>query len=511
MMAIADNWARPQSGSSEIAQWYYIGRGALTHQDWRTAQDAFTRAVVQLHDSAEWPLLWLSLIGLTTLSWRSENGAVALDHVREAHVLADRLEGIWPHVWSAWLLGHLYASHYQWGDAAACFTSIDHALDDQSEDQQVLRYLAIVASMLCAEGSNDPAMCLEQIFGLARLSLQFGLKRGLPLEALQGLASAPRLAVSPHAPASKQPIGPIEWLRQVLPRLDAGPPAVATRPAQPAARIPQALVSDAGARADASEPDRAYDLRAYCFGRFEFWVGHHLITQWSGAKSKALLKLLLAAFPSMVPATTLMGAIWPGVEEELARQRLHTAISDLRRALRSGRPESSSVIVSQNGSYGLDRQLRIWIDTIAFGQAQRAAAQFEQLGRAPEAQASYREAIMLYRGDFLEEDIYEDWPTDQRERYKNEYLMLLAHLSQHAFASQQYDACVNWGRLMLESDPCREDTHRLLMCCYSRQGQRSTALRQYRQCVDALRRELDAIPEAASEELYRRLQQGLDI
>lgn len=510
-MAIADSWAHPQSGSSEIAQWYYVGRGALTHQDWRTAQDAFTRAVVQLHDSAEWPLLWLSLVGLTTLAWRSGNGGVALDRVREAHVLADRLEGIWPHVWSAWLLGHLYASHYQWADAATCFRSIDHALDDQSEDQQVLRYLAIVASMLCAEAGDDPAMCLEQIFGLARLSLQFGLRRGLPLEALQGLASAPRLAASPHASTSRPMIGPIEWLRHVLPRLDAGPPQQTARPAPQAARTPEPRVSDLSVRGDGAEPERAYDLRAYCFGRFEFWVRHHLITQWSGAKSKALLKLLLTAFPSMVPATALMDAIWPGVEEELARQRLHTAISDLRRALRSGQPEGSSVIVSQNGSYGLDRQLRIWIDTIAFGQAQRAGDQLEQLGRVPEAQASYREAIMLYRGDLFEEDIYEDWPTDQRERYRSEYLMLLAHLSQHAFASQQYDACVSWGRLMLESDPCREDTHRLLMCCYSRLGQRSAALRQYRQCVDALRRELDAIPEAASEELYRRLQQGLEI
>jgi len=49
------------------------------------------------------------------------------------------------------------------------------------------------------------------------------------------------------------------------------------------------------------------------------------------------------------------------------------------------------------------------------------------------------------------------------------------------------------------------------MRCYSRQGQRSQALRQYLQCVRALRESHEALPSAETDDLYRALQQGKEI
>jgi DNA-binding SARP family transcriptional activator len=107
--------------------------------------------------------------------------------------------------------------------------------------------------------------------------------------------------------------------------------------------------------------------------------------------------------------------------------------------------------------------------------------------------------------------VYEDWPIEQRERLKSEYLTLLTRLCMGAFRDGDYVACLSWGHRMVECDSCREDAHRLLMRCYSRLGQRTMALRQHRLCADALRRELDAIPEAETEEIFRRLQQGQEL
>jgi DNA-binding SARP family transcriptional activator len=39
---------------------------------------------------------------------------------------------------------------------------------------------------------------------------------------------------------------------------------------------------------------------------------------------------------------------------------------------------------------------------------------------------------------------------------------------------------------MLEQDPCREDVHRLLMRCYSRQGRSYQVLRQFELCKRVL-------------------------
>ncbi|MGE5287361.1 MAG: AfsR/SARP family transcriptional regulator [Micromonosporaceae bacterium] len=60
-------------------------------------------------------------------------------------------------------------------------------------------------------------------------------------------------------------------------------------------------------------------------------------------------------------------------------------------------------------------------------------------------------------------------------------------------------------RRIIESDPCREDAHRLLMRCYSRQGQAHLALLQYRACVHALADELGVEPEPTTAELHERI------
>ena len=41
-------------------------------------------------------------------------------------------------------------------------------------------------------------------------------------------------------------------------------------------------------------------------------------------------------------------------------------------------------------------------------------------------------------------------------------------------------------QVIVQRDPCREDTHRRLMRCFGRQGQTHLALRQYQVCADAL-------------------------
>jgi DNA-binding SARP family transcriptional activator len=498
MSYLAHTWARPSAGSGELAQWYYLGCGALAHEDWRAAQSAFARAAKDLLDHAEWSLLWLCTVAATTIAWRTRDGASALAHARDAHVLADRLEGVWARAWSLWLLGHLYAAHHQRDEAAASFRALFALLDGDNEEQALLRSLARVAILLCDDSVVDPSMLAHHLFSLVRVACPLGQQHGLPLDAIQGLYRAPRLVEAEQADAVGR--SPLEWLRSILPRTDAGTQTSTPLPALPPSNL-----------GEAADDEREPDLRAYCLGNFEVWLGHNLVTQWSGTKSKSLLKLMLAAFPSQVPATSLMDAMWPGVDEDLARQRLHTAISELRRVLRTAQPDAGSLIISQGGCYGLDPQARIWIDTVEFERARRASEQYGQIGRMDLAEEALRAAVALYRGEFLEEDIFADWPLDQRERIKSEYLALLTRLGQWAFSAGDYDSCLRWGRMTLECDPCREDAHRLLMLSYSRMGQRAMALRQYRQCVEALRRELDAVPEAESDALYRLLQQGQEI
>jgi DNA-binding SARP family transcriptional activator len=87
------------------------------------------------------------------------------------------------------------------------------------------------------------------------------------------------------------------------------------------------------------------------------------------------------------------------------------------------------------------------------------------------------------------------------------YLDTLDRLSQIYFDQEQFATCIMVCQQLLVRDSCREDAHCRLMRCYSRQGQRYLALRQYQVCAEALRAELDVEPDAATTQLYERIRQ----
>ena len=93
----------------------------------------------------------------------------------------------------------------------------------------------------------------------------------------------------------------------------------------------------------------------------------------------------------------------------------------------------------------------------------------------------------------------------ERERLRARYLTLLAHLADYHYGAGNHEVCLDYAWRLLACDPCREDAHRLIMRCYVRQGERAEALRHYRLCVDILRAEFKAAPEAATTTLFEQI------
>jgi TolB-like protein/Flp pilus assembly protein TadD len=131
------------------------------------------------------------------------------------------------------------------------------------------------------------------------------------------------------------------------------------------------------------------------------------------------------------------------------------------------------------------------------------AVEFERLTKA----GRFEEAVALYRGPLLDEhgvrdDAFEEWLGVERGRLHDLAVDALDRLA----ASQSGDVAMKTAQRLLQLDPAREETHRLLMRLYMAAGQRAQALRQYQQCCDALQRELQAQPDIETERLYRQIQ-----
>lgn len=257
-----------------------------------------------------------------------------------------------------------------------------------------------------------------------------------------------------------------------------------------------------GAERDASSPA----IEVYCLGTFEVYFGGRLVENWTGGKGKAILKFLAASPGHRAGKEMLMELLWPDAEPHAARNSLNVAVYGLRQAF--SRIDPHSVVLFRGDAYLLNPELEIWFDHEAFIEHLMTAQAQERSGHVGSAMHEYRRAESLYRGEFLGEDRYDDWPDGLRRRLRDQYVMLLDRLGSHAFDRRDYGTCVEIYRKMSAIDPYDEEPYRRLMVCWSRLGLAHLALRQYAECQDALAQQLEVAPSPTTNELFRRIQQG---
>jgi DNA-binding SARP family transcriptional activator len=239
-------------------------------------------------------------------------------------------------------------------------------------------------------------------------------------------------------------------------------------------------------------------------GAFRLSIGN-LNVKLPASRGNSVLKYILLHHKQAIPRDVLMEVFWPDAELETARNSLNVAMHNLRKALRS--VLFLPVIVFEDGCYRLEHNLQVWLDVEEFERCIKAGVQLEARRQSSAAVREYEAAVSLYQGDFLEQNPYEEWTILDRERLRVAYLDTLDRLSQIYFWQEHYAACVTICQLLLARDRCREDTHCLLMRCYSRQGQHHLALRQYQICVEALQSELQVDPTTETKQLQESVRQ----
>lgn len=246
-------------------------------------------------------------------------------------------------------------------------------------------------------------------------------------------------------------------------------------------------------------------LQIRFFGRFELLRDGETVCLGRNARALAILKYLLAHRRERpVAQDYLMGWLWPESGPKRARWSLNSAVCALRKLLGSCLPSLSTpeTILFEGGRYRLSPHIRLSVDTDEFDFCREEGLLMEKAGRAPEAVAQYEKAVKLYRGDYLIEDLYEEWTMTERERLGDAYTDALRRLANHYLKTGQPRESVRACYGVLEKDRCDEHAHRLLMECYVRLGQKARALRQYRLCEQALRNQYDMTPSPETRTLY---------
>ncbi len=205
----------------------------------------------------------------------------------------------------------------------------------------------------------------------------------------------------------------------------------------------------------------------------------------------------------------LAALLWPEHGQSKARAALRRTLSAL------GELRSDGVLISDRESVTLDPG-GVWVDANRF---QNLLAECKNHGHPDNAVCSaclplLSEAASLYRGDFLsgfglrDSFNFDDWQYFQAEALRRELDGALDRLVRIHGARGEWEKAISYARRRLNLDPLSESAHRSLMRAYALSGNRAAALRQYRECVRSLEKELGVAPLEETTQLYRIIEEG---
>ena len=231
-------------------------------------------------------------------------------------------------------------------------------------------------------------------------------------------------------------------------------------------------------------------------GTFEVTVGGQPVTRWHGRLGRSILAYLLVQHQRSAVRDRLLDVFWPNVKPTLAKNRLHVAISSLRKSLRAvtDRP----VIEFNQDTYQIARSCVVQVDVDEFEQNVKAARRSAALGRTDEALARYEAALECYRGDLLPDMPYEEWTLLPREALRIAYVECLGDAARLHMLREEYSDALRLGWAILATDPAHEEAHRLIMRCHASNGEPHQALRHFEICCRELETILGVEPAQAT-------------
>ncbi len=207
------------------------------------------------------------------------------------------------------------------------------------------------------------------------------------------------------------------------------------------------------------------------------------LTAWQSKKARTLLKILVARRGRSTTRDFLMEALWPEENPDVVTRRLSVALTTVRAVLDPEKRHSPDhFVIGDKGAVRLDLA-NLPIDVEQFLVAAAEGLALYRNGRATEAKTILLAAEGAYDGDFLEEDLYEDWATPLREEARTMYVSVARALAELAEESGNIDNAVRYHFRILEKDSWDEVAHLSLVRTLEHAGRHGEARRYYRAYV----------------------------
>jgi predicted ATPase/DNA-binding SARP family transcriptional activator/predicted negative regulator of RcsB-dependent stress response len=206
----------------------------------------------------------------------------------------------------------------------------------------------------------------------------------------------------------------------------------------------------------------------------------------------------------------LVNFLWPEYDAEHGRTNLRHTLYVLRKSLGGDWLEADREFVRLKP--GAD--IRLDVDLFHSKLVECRAHGHDHSEGCPACIPPLLAATALVRGDFLsgfslkDSPNFDDWQLLQAESLRREYANALERLVECHCAMKSYQSAIDYARRWLALDRLNEEVHCQLMRIYGWAEQRLGVQRQYQECVQVLKDELDVSPQPSTTALYHAILRG---
>ena len=238
-------------------------------------------------------------------------------------------------------------------------------------------------------------------------------------------------------------------------------------------------------------------LQIHLLGQFRVMVDGESIAGLPSGRLQSLLAYLLLNAEAPQSRAQLSFTFWPDASEANARNNLRQLLHQLRQTL----PQAERYLRTDGGSVQWVPDSTTTLDVVSFERSIVEAEKARREGDLERRRSSLERAVDLCRGGLLP-SCYDDWITQRRERLVQRCKDAVGALVRLLEEQREYAEALTRVGHWLQHDPLDEEAHRWRMRLLALSGDRVGALQAYRQCADAIQRELGVEPGAATVRAY---------
>jgi two-component SAPR family response regulator len=219
-----------------------------------------------------------------------------------------------------------------------------------------------------------------------------------------------------------------------------------------------------------------------------------------------LLKTIIALGGREISTSSLMSALWPDVDGDMAQRSFDTTLHRLRKILGDGR-----VLTLKDGKLSLDGRF-CWVDVWSFerllGQSQRLLMSDVTGKQVFSVERLSGSLIALYQDHFLAKEDMTSWSVSLHERLRSKFIHHLLEVGRYMEKHGYWEQAMQCYRKGIDVDGLVEVFYQRQMACCLATCRFSEGLSVYRRCSQVLSITLGLQPEPESESLHRLLRES---